>query len=80
MLHVEQQHGADLHGPRRTRRFVVFGDAGWAGELVGLRPDAVLASAGAGVTFFDGAFRIDVARALVKSSRLALELSLDALL
>ena len=43
-----------------------------------LRPDAVLASAGAGVTFFDGAFRIDVARALVKSSRLALELSLDA--
>ena len=61
-------------------RLAVFSDAGWAGagrDAAGSHP---LVSAGVGVSFLDGIFRIDLARGLVAPTGWRLDFSVDGIL
>jgi hypothetical protein len=55
---------AELSSESPGARWVLFGDAGWAGSREAIQLDPALLSAGAGVSFLDGLIRFDVARAL----------------
>ena len=62
-------------------RIVLFGDAGWAGAREDLSAEPLLLSAGAGVSFFDGLVRLDLARPLKDvgaGRRWRVELQMDA--
>lgn len=56
---------------------VAFADVGWAGPCEVLRVDAMLRSAGVGVSFLDGLIRADLSRGLASGQRLRFDLYLD---
>ena len=58
----------------------LFSDAAWAGDRELFDSDAVLYSAGAGMTVLDGFLRFDLARALRSPTAWRLELYVDAIL
>lgn len=61
-------------------RLAVFSDAGWAGAPEDVTTEPLLLSAGAGLGFLDGLFRIDLARRLRGERGWRLDLYFDGLL
>jgi hypothetical protein len=61
-------------------RVALFSDAGWAGRGVDLAKGHPLIAAGAGVSFFDGLIRFDLARALRAPTGWRFDMYLDAIL
>ncbi len=61
-------------------RAVVFLDAGWAGARGAMHTARPVAGAGAGASFLDGLFRVDLARGVLRSSAWRLYFYIDALL
>jgi hypothetical protein len=59
-------------------RFALFSDVGWAGDRGDWSWDAPLWSAGVGVSFLDGALRLDLARALRDPTGWGVSLTFDA--
>jgi hypothetical protein len=55
---------AELGNTLPGARWVLFSDAGWAGDREHLELDPMLLSAGAGISLLDGLVRFDLARAL----------------
>ncbi|MCY3808278.1 MAG: hypothetical protein OXG58_02385 [Gemmatimonadetes bacterium] len=58
---------------------IVFGDAGWAGDVNAFEVDGLLYGAGVGASFLDGLFRLDLSRGLTGSEgQFRVEAYLDA--
>lgn len=70
---------AELATGAPAARFTVFSDAGWAGQRSLFRSDDVLVSVGAGASFLDGMFRVDLARTIQPIRQWRLEAYVDAL-
>lgn len=71
---------AELGTALPAARLSLFSDAGWAGPRSELTFDPPLLSAGAGVSFLDGLFRVDLARSLRGDRGWRLELHMDAVM
>lgn len=61
-------------------RLAIFSDAGWAGQGAAIGGSRPLVSVGAGASFLDGIFRIDLARGLVAPTGWRLDFSVDGIL